>query len=232
MEKSEIEIPVVEQQYCRVYTWGDASLVGRSVSDSSPAHIPAVITSIGFEQQQQQRTVKVTKLTDSKIAVKYLDAGISHGGYITQSGQLYVWGLNTSGRLGLGHENKRKIPTLIEHTKQFTSANSSTASHILSASTIHAPSSGQFESFSCGFYHTAAIFKEKGSDQTGLFTCGRAYKGFLGHSTSTNLHYFYFVDRFKPQKGIGEEQVQAVACAKNHSLVLTTSGKSIFVWIP
>ena len=40
--------------------------------------------------------------------------GFEHSGCVTESGHVYTWGNNYYGRLGLGDENNRYSPTLVE----------------------------------------------------------------------------------------------------------------------
>ena len=44
-------------------------------------------------------------------------AGVNHAGAVTASGELYTWGWGENGRLGLGDDNKRAEPTLVEALK-------------------------------------------------------------------------------------------------------------------
>jgi len=83
--------------------------------------------------------------------------GFEHSGCVTESGHVYTWGNNYYGRLGLGDENNRYSPTLVEAL------------------------AGEFcVQISCGGYHTMAINREgqlyvwgKADARLGLGSMGR-----------------------------------------------------------
>ena len=53
---------------------------------------------------------------DNEKVIK-VAAGERHSAAITESGKLYMWGLNNNGQLGLGDTTQRNIPTLVDPAK-------------------------------------------------------------------------------------------------------------------
>jgi len=90
----------------------------------------------------------------SNLPVYMIAAGGSHSFALTLSGTLFAWGKNSSGQLGLGDKEDRKIPTLVESLR---------SKHITYVC--------------CGSEHTAVLTKFGR-----IFTFGCGKNGQLGHN--------------------------------------------------
>ncbi|XP_072376444.1 RCC1-like G exchanging factor-like protein [Diabrotica undecimpunctata] len=82
----------------QVFSWGYGLLgCGPNAQHSKePMHIPEVL----FGKNEYN--------TDSKV--EKVECGLYHGAAITNSGDLYIWGRNKNGCLGLGHEKDQYFP--------------------------------------------------------------------------------------------------------------------------
>ena len=79
---------------------------------------------VGYSEQGQVG-YNSTATTANTVLINYFDnekvikvaAGERHSAAITESGKLYMWGLNNNGQLGLGDTTQRNIPTLVDPAK-------------------------------------------------------------------------------------------------------------------
>jgi alpha-tubulin suppressor-like RCC1 family protein len=124
-----------------LFTWGEASL-------GKLGH--------GFNQKRQL-TPNLVRGALTEERVTSVSLGFEHSGCVTESGNIYTWGNNFYGRLGLGDENNRYTPTLVSSL-----------------------SNSFMISVSCGGYHTMAINRKgqlyvwgKADARLGLGSLGR-----------------------------------------------------------
>jgi alpha-tubulin suppressor-like RCC1 family protein len=131
---------------------------------------------------------KVPDLTKVKaIAV----GGCSHVLVLTESGEVYAWGWNGAGQLGLGDKEDRLTPTKV-------------------------PGLARVKAIAAGGCHSLAL-TESGE----VYSWGFNGTGELGLGDWEN--------RLTPTKVPGLEGVKAIACGYIHSLALTASGK-VYRW--
>ncbi|MCL2870416.1 MAG: hypothetical protein FWE26_02120, partial [Coriobacteriia bacterium] len=86
-----------------LWTWGAGAELGRSPSVANPAHRPG----------------KVLGTADNWVS---LHGGNAHFLAFNESSELWGWGSNGSGQLGLGDTSARAVPTLVLQTYGFSSA--------------------------------------------------------------------------------------------------------------
>lgn len=98
---------------------------------------------------------KVTGLEGLKIVS--IASGQNDGAAITASGQLYMWGPNNRGQLGLGDKVQRRTAT-------------------------HVPLPGKIASIALGSAHTLAVMTDGSA-----YSCGNGTTGVLGHGKSENI---------------------------------------------
>lgn len=112
---------------------------------------------------------------------------------------IFSFGYNEFGQLGLNDENNRKIPTFIVDNKLW-------------------------YSFSLGNYHTVAI-----DNASGLYTCGYNYYGQLGltdHGTGLNRKQLTKVEKNYLGSGIFQENPiwTKISAGSQHTLAINSSG--------
>lgn len=86
-----------------VYVWG-YGLLGKG-PEVQQSFTPTLIPSILFGCNDFQQDTRVTSIS----------CGICHLGAVTNFGDLYMWGKNRSGCLGLGHKNDQYFPIKVCH---------------------------------------------------------------------------------------------------------------------
>lgn len=178
-----------------LYTWGDSSLIGREASEDHPADLPCpVLLRVGAAPSASASGRTGAQIPDGDgAAISAISLGATHGALCTRAGAVYTWGLGSTGRLGHGDERKYRDPTLVQSLhKQGIKA----------------------KSVMCGYFHSMVI-----SSKGQVYTCGRGYKGFLGHKNQNNIRSFLLVDALASLK------VTQVCAARNHSLVVTSDGQ-------
>ena len=134
-------------------------------------------------------------LTGLPPDVVQLAAGAGHSLARTERGEVWVWGSNTEGQLGLGEDSEETVfsPTLLP----------------LSSGVAH---------ISCGYYHTALV-----TSQGQLLTFGEADGGKLGLGETEEEEEE--LDTDSPRLVNIPEPVATVECGASHTIALTTSGK-------
>ena len=87
----------------KVYSWGDytAGQIGRTISKRSKESLAMKIEGIG-----------------AKNAVDIF-CGNYHSFYINNKRQVFAFGMNNHGQLGLGHKENRSVPTRIKDLDEY-----------------------------------------------------------------------------------------------------------------
>jgi alpha-tubulin suppressor-like RCC1 family protein len=132
-----------------------------------------------------------------------LAAGEEHGAYVTSSGQLYVWGNNSSGQLGLGTSTTLYTSPVVV----------STSSGVLNGKSI--------SKVSCGSQHTLIL-----STDGQLFAAGNNSFGQLGNGTTTSSTSPVAVNMSGALAG---KTVVTVVAGRLTSAAITSDGQ-LFLW--
>ncbi|XP_036996961.2 E3 ISG15--protein ligase HERC5 [Artibeus jamaicensis] len=130
----------------------------------------------------------------SGVPLAQISAGKAHSMALSMSGNIYSWGRNNFGQLGLGHTNNEDFPSLIE-----------------------ALESQKVEFLACGGSHTAVLTKDGL-----LFTFGAGKYGQLGHNSTEN--------ELKPclvTELVGNRVTQ-IACGRWHTLAYVSDLGKVF----
>ncbi|KAG2937663.1 hypothetical protein PC115_g4078 [Phytophthora cactorum] len=122
---------------------------------------------LGLDHTQHQHTPQVVDALSSQIVTK-VACGLYHTVAVTSGGEVYSFGKNDYGQLGLGHARNMKVPTLVK--------------------TSLGESDEKIVAVSCGYYHTVTI-SEKGK----LVTWGRNDYGQLGIGSKEHKNTAQFV---------------------------------------
>lgn len=109
---------------------------------------------LGLDNAQHQHTPQLVDALASQVVVK-VACGLYHTVAVTASGEVYAFGKNDYGQLGLGHARNIKVPALVKIAL--------------------GEADEKVVDVSCGYYHTVVV-TEKGK----LITWGRNDYGQLG----------------------------------------------------
>ncbi|KAM9237973.1 E3 ISG15--protein ligase HERC5 [Dugong dugon] len=130
----------------------------------------------------------------SGVPLAQISAGEAHSMALSMSGNIYSWGKNDFGQLGLGHTNNKDCPSLIEELDN-----------------------QDVEFLTCGGSHTALLTKD------GLvFTFGAGKYGQLGHNSAQNEPRPRLVTEL-----IGNRVTQ-IACGRYHTLAYVSDLGKVF----
>uniref|UniRef100_G1PK48 HECT and RLD domain containing E3 ubiquitin protein ligase 5 n=2 Tax=Myotis lucifugus TaxID=59463 RepID=G1PK48_MYOLU len=130
----------------------------------------------------------------SGVPLAQISAGKAHSVALSMSGNVYSWGRNDFGQLGLGHTDNEDCPSLIE-----------------------ALDNQKVEFLACGGSHTALLTKDGL-----LFTFGAGKHGQLGHNSTQN--------ELKPclvAELLGKRVTQ-IACGRRHTLAYVSDLGKVF----
>ncbi|KAF4134020.1 Ubiquitin-transferase HECT domain-containing protein [Phytophthora infestans] len=122
---------------------------------------------LGLDHTQHQHTPQVVDALSSQVVTK-VACGLYHTVAATSDGEVYSFGKNDYGQLGLGHARNLKTPALVK--------------------TSLGESDEKIVAVSCGYYHTVTI-SEKGK----LITWGRNDYGQLGIGSKEHKNSAQFV---------------------------------------
>ncbi|KAG7392478.1 hypothetical protein PHYPSEUDO_000166 [Phytophthora pseudosyringae] len=122
---------------------------------------------LGLDHTQHQHTPQLVESLSSQVITK-VGCGLYHTIVTTSGGEVYSFGKNDYGQLGLGHARNMKVPTLVK--------------------TSLGESDEKIVAVSCGYYHTVTI-SEKGK----LVTWGRNDYGQLGIGSKDHKNSAQFV---------------------------------------
>ncbi|XP_070470422.1 E3 ISG15--protein ligase HERC5 [Equus przewalskii] len=130
----------------------------------------------------------------SGVPLVQISAGEAHSMALSMSRNVYSWGRNDCGQLGLGHTNNKDSPSLIE-----------------------ALDNQEVEFLACGGSHTALLTKD------GLvFTFGAGKCGQLGHNSTQNELTPCLVTEL-----VGKRVTQ-IACGRRHTLAYVSDLGKVF----
>ncbi|KAM9086669.1 E3 ISG15--protein ligase HERC5-like isoform 1-T1 [Megaptera novaeangliae] len=130
----------------------------------------------------------------SGVPLVQISAGEAHSMALSLSGNVYSWGRNDCGQLGLGHTDSKDSPSLIE---------------VLDNQKV--------DFLACGGSHTALLTKD------GLvFTFGAGKYGQLGHNSTQN--------ELRPclVTGLAGNIVTQIACGRQHTLAYVSDLGKVF----
>ncbi len=138
--------------------------------------------------------------TDKLSSVKL---GQYHSAGLSESGRVFIWGLNYSGLLGDGTFTSRKTPTEI-------------------TSLFQLPNDDKIVQISLGELHSSAL-----SSEGRVYTWGSNDYGQLGNGTNIDSNLpIEISNKFSLSNG---EKISLLSLGAVHSSAITTSGR-IFVW--
>ena len=136
-------------------------------------------------------------------------SGSNHTGLLDNNGTLFMYGLNTAGRLGLNT------------SRDASSHDTNNQKDVYQPTAVVLPDSAKVSHISCGHSHTSAV------SNGNLFTWGSTAAGKLGlgdfESGRTCVLSPAKVPFFK-------EEINIVSCGSNHTACVTKTHGNLFVW--
>jgi alpha-tubulin suppressor-like RCC1 family protein len=174
---------VVSAEGC-VWTFGWGLSGGLCLNDEQDRLVPTLLAAEVLE--------------GSKIVT--VAAGCAHTMAVGVNGRLWVWGEGSSGQLGLGDTNDRRVPTLVG------------AEEVLGGSKVR--------TIACGKVHTLAV-TEAGE----LWEWGKGAQGRLGLNDEQDR---LVPTRVDPQH-FAHAPISAVAAGFDHSAAVTAGG-ALYTW--
>ncbi len=195
-----------------VYTWGsdDFGQLGlgstpshhehRSVYDRATTWFISKVPIVGRIIAVDHHLPQFVAALEGQMGFRQVSAGMHHTVALSCLGQVFTWGLNSSGQLGLGDLVSRGLPQVVKRLWSKGRA-------------IH--------SVSAGYYHTACI-----SNYRRVYTWGLNISGQLGYMStpvlSTPSRVKYFDDR--------KDTLTSVSCGRHVTAVLSSSRGQVFVF--
>lgn len=162
----------------QVYSFGDNSYGQLGLGDNFNRNKPIVLPIVYFNNKQPIR----------------VSAGGHHSLLLTKDGEIYSFGNNTSGQLGLGDNNNRNIPTLV-------SAHSFNKKHIVQVS--------------AGYAHSLVL-----TEESTVYSFGSGSQGRLGLGDTNNRN----IPTLITTNYFNNLSISYVSAGRFYSLVLTDTG--------
>jgi alpha-tubulin suppressor-like RCC1 family protein len=156
-----------------------------------------------------------------RISVNKIFCGCDFTFCMANKNDVYAWGLNFKGQLGLGHCDPVKNPTLVrslspENSHPRTSADGLSDSLLLSENEF-------ITDIVCGSLHTLAL-----SSRSRIFSCGFGETFALGQGTNASSAIFKEITYFTEAFGGKRMAIDKIECGVSHSACLIS--RKIFIW--
>ncbi|KRX09626.1 Regulator of chromosome condensation 1/beta-lactamase-inhibitor protein II [Pseudocohnilembus persalinus] len=158
---------------------------------------------------------QITALKEHKIS--QIVCGTNHTFALTTKGEVYSWGLNLKGQLGLGHFDNVSSPQLVHSLLPFgTSEN--TINFQLQADEV-------VTQIACGALHTL-IYTNKNR----IFACGYGETYALGLENYETINEFQLVQipQVQEQQSQKKIKIDKIACGLTHSACII--GGQVYMW--
>ncbi|NXL18160.1 RPGR regulator, partial [Setophaga kirtlandii] len=196
---------------------------------------------LGLGDTEERTTFHLISFFTNQHKIKQLSAGSYTSAAVTEDGQLFVWGDNSEGQIGLASEASVSVPCKVDIGKpvSFVSCGYYHSALItgdgelytfgeavngklglfpeqLKNSRVPQPVLGIMEKVNkvaCGGEHTVVL------TETDVYTFGLGQYGQLGHGT------FVFESSVpKPVKRLKRHKICNIACGENHTAVIAENG--------
>lgn len=153
-----------------------------------------------------------------KVSVNRIFLGTDYSFCLSKSNQVFSWGLNIEGQLGLGHYESVLCPTLVKSLSHFTmsSKKSENKNCILKTNEV-------ITEISCGAIHTLAL-----SNKSRVYSVGFGDNYSLGHSSNKTINEFKQISYFNNTSSGNSLKIDKICCGISHSGALI-NGK-VYIW--
>ncbi|NWT65801.1 RPGR regulator, partial [Prunella himalayana] len=196
---------------------------------------------LGLGDTEERTTFHLIRFFTNQHKIKQLSAGSYTSAAVTEDGQLFVWGDNSEGQIGLASEASVNVPCKVDIGKpvSFVSCGYYHSALITGDGELYTfgePVNGKLGLFpeqlknnrvpqpvlgimekvnkvACGGEHTVVL------TETDVYTFGLGQYGQLGHGT------FVFESSVpKPVKRLKRHKICNIACGENHTAVIAENG--------
>ncbi|XP_027748616.1 X-linked retinitis pigmentosa GTPase regulator [Empidonax traillii] len=196
---------------------------------------------LGLGDTEERTTFHLVSFFTSQHKIKQLAAGSYTSAAVTEDGQLFVWGDNSEGQIGLANESCVSVPCRVDIGKPVSSVSCGYYHSALITGdgelyTFGEPANGKLgllpeqlknnrvpqpvlgimekvNKVACGGEHTVVL------TETDVYTFGLGQYGQLGHGT------FVFESSVpKSVKHLKKHKIRNVACGENHTAVIAENG--------
>ncbi|NWI88999.1 RPGR regulator, partial [Pitta sordida] len=196
---------------------------------------------LGLGDTEERTTFHLISFFTNRHKIKQLAAGSYTSAAVTEDGQLFVWGDNSEGQIGLANESCVSVPCQVDVGKPVSSVSCGYYHSALITGdgelyTFGEPANGKLGLFpeqlknnrvpqpvlgimekvnkvACGGEHTVVL------TETDVYTFGLGQYGQLGHGT------FVFESSVpKSVKHLRKHKIRNVACGENHTAVIAENG--------
>ncbi|RMC06268.1 hypothetical protein DUI87_15699 [Hirundo rustica rustica] len=196
---------------------------------------------LGLGDTEERTTFHLVSFFTNQHKIKQLSAGSYTSAAVTEDGQLFVWGDNSEGQIGLASEASVSVPCEVDIGKpvSFVSCGYYHSALITGDGELYTfgePVNGKLGLFpeqlknnrvpqpvlgimekvnkvACGGEHTVVL------TETDVYTFGLGQYGQLGHGT------FVFESSVpKPVKRLKRHKIRNIACGENHTAVIAENG--------
>ena len=171
-----------------------SSGVSSTSNSSSTSTTPSSNSATPYSISYSYRTIQ-------ELRFQYLSGGLAHTVGLSNSGQVYTWGLNNYGQLGDGTTDNKLTPTLVSFTG------------LQSGETISDVFAGQ--------YHTFVV-----TSNSRVYAWGRNNSGQLGDDSTVDKLTPTLISFTDLQNG---ETLRTIAAGIGHSLAVTSAGR-VYAW--
>ncbi|NWY36738.1 RPGR regulator, partial [Sylvia atricapilla] len=196
---------------------------------------------LGLGDTEERTTFHLISFFTNQHKIKQLSAGSYTSAAVTEDGQLFVWGDNSEGQIGLANEASVSVPCKVDIGKpvSFVSCGYYHSALITGDGELYTfgePVNGKLGLFpeqlknnrvpqpvlgitekvtkvACGGEHTVVL------TEADVYTFGLGQYGQLGHGT---LVFESSVP--KPVKHLKRHKIRNIACGENHSAVIAENG--------
>ncbi|ETV69885.1 hypothetical protein, variant 2 [Aphanomyces astaci] len=202
---------LVLSQEGHVFAWGKF-LHGRlGLGNIPPNRMASSSRGIRHDQQLQKLPAKIPNLS----GVTQIACGAAHSACVTRGGQLWMWGKNSHGQLGLGHLTDLFTPTLLGF---FPPADNMTSSAATPA----------MQQVACGPEFTVALDQDGGVWSWGAGLSGSGLPAFTAPPSSLNDLPRWSWLRPARVLALGHG-IQSISAGGSHAGAVTWQGDA-FVW--
>ncbi|NXU09441.1 RPGR regulator, partial [Pardalotus punctatus] len=196
---------------------------------------------LGLGDTEERTTFHLISFFTNQHKIKQLAAGSYTSAAVTEDGQLFVWGDNSEGQIGLANETSVSVPCKVDVGKPVSSVSCGYYHSALITGdgklyTFGEPANGKLgllpeqlknnripqpvrgimekvNKVACGGEHTVVL------TETDVYTFGLGQYGQLGHGT------FVFESSVpKSVKHLKRHKIRNIACGENHTAVIADNG--------
>ena len=158
-----------------------------------------------------------------KISVSRVFVGADFSFCMSVSHQVYSWGLNLKGQLGLGHYENVSYPALVKSFNPFNSKSKHQNKSKLKPRISLLSENELIVDISCGSLHTLTL-----TNKSKVFSCGYGENYSLGHNSATTMNQFKEISFFHQLSSSSSHKIEKICSGTSHSGALI-AGK-VYLW--